>query len=546
MAIDLLQSFLQRGNRITSNQETAVSPSSASATPANQQILRAIRALQAGQTLQGEILSVKGEQVQLEILKEVIIDARLSGALNLTPGTSMTFQVKSNQGGSLSLMPLFTNVSTDPNVLKALDMAGITVNERTTEMVQLMMEKGMPVGKQSLLEMYREVLSHKESPVGDIISLKQLGMAVSKDNLEQFSLYKNNNHLLTNSFQDMGKALSSQLSSWIQEGKLTEAENLLQKIHQIFHPKEGQSAETSVFGENRTPFLEVLTGEEVKAEEGLKQQMLMEDGQNKFLEGEKGESLQTKVVPNKEGAVRNSEESKGVNLALGKADSLEELSLLMKEGKEPSKLLRLFEKIWEREVKDQWLLRPEEVGEKDKLNKLYENLDRQLKQLEEVVDKQVSSQAAAAKAVHTASSSVDFMNQLNQIHAYVQIPLKMMNQNGSGELYVFTNKRSLQEKEGRVTALLHLDMEYLGPLDVHVALENQKVSTQFYLQKEEDLDFLENHMELLTSRLKKRGYVCSVAAKLRQEEETKESIVAKIGAKEGQMLLSTQAFDMRA
>ena len=229
-----------------------------------------------------------------------------------------------------------------------------------------------------------------------------------------------------------------------------------------------------------------------------------------------------------------------------KADSLEELSLLMKEGKEPSKLLRLFEKIWEREVKDQWLLRPEEVGEKDKLNKLYENLDRQLKQLEEVVDKQVSSQAAAAKAVHTASSSVDFMNQLNQIHAYVQIPLKMMNQNGSGELYVFTNKRSLQEKEGRVTALLHLDMEYLGPLDVHVALENQKVSTQFYLQKEEDLDFLENHMEVLTSRLKKRGYDCSVAAKLRQEEETKESIVAKIGAKEGQMLLSTQAFDMRA
>ena len=546
MAIDLLQSFLQRGNRITSNQETAVSPSSSLVTPANQQILRAIRALQAGQTLQGEILSVKGEQVQLEILKEVIIDARLSGALNLTPGTSMTFQVKSNQGGSLSLMPLFTNVSTDPNVLKALDMAGITVNERTTEMVQLMMEKGMPVGKQSLLEMYREVLSHKESPVGDIISLKQLGMAVSKDNLEQFSLYKNNNHLLTNSFQDMGKALSSQLSSWIQEGKLTEAENLLQKIYQIFHPKEGQSTETSVFGENRTPFLEVLTGEEVKAEEGLKQQMLMEDRQNKFLEGEKGESLQTKVVPGKEGAAGNSGESKGVNPALGKADSLEELSLLMKEGKEPSKLLRLFEKIWEREVKDQWLLRPEEVGEKDKLNKLYENLDRQLKQLEEVVDKQVSSQAAAAKAVHTASSSVDFMNQLNQIHAYVQIPLKMMNQNGAGELYVFTNKRSLQKKEGRITALLHLDMEYLGPLDVHVALENQKVSTQFYLQKEEDLDFLENHMELLTSRLKKRGYDCSVAAKLRQEEETKESIVAKIGAKEGQMLLSTQAFDMRA
>ena len=54
-------------------------------------------------------------------------------------------------------------------------------------------------------------------------------------------------------------------------------------------------------------------------------------------------------------------------------------------------------------------------------------------------------------------------------------------------------------------------------------------------------------MDLLTSRLQKRGYDCSVTTKLRKEEETKESMIEKIAAKEGgKMLLSTRAFDMRA
>ena len=157
MAIDLLQSIIPRGKQVALNNETGreaeISGREAvikQTVAGNQQIMRAVRALQAGQTLQGEILSVKGDQVQLEILKQVIIEARLSGALNLIPGTNMTFQVKGNQGGNLSLVPLFTNVSADPNVLKALDMAGITINDRTTAMVENMMEKGMPVGKQAL------------------------------------------------------------------------------------------------------------------------------------------------------------------------------------------------------------------------------------------------------------------------------------------------------------------------------------------------------------------------------------------------------------
>ena len=152
----------------------------------------------------------------------------------------------------------------------------------------------------------------------------------------------------------------------------------------------------------------------------------------------------------------------------------------------------------------------------------------------------------AAKAIQNTASNLDFMNQLNQMHAYIQLPLKMANQNAHGELYVFTNKKNFTKKEGKVTALLHLDMEYLGKMDVYVALEDRKVSTNFYLEKEEYLDFLETHMELLTARLNKRGYQCDIKTTLRNEEAG-ESVIKTIEKQQGtSMLLSMQAFDVRA
>ena len=110
---------------------------------------------------------------------------------------------------------------------------------------------------------------------------------------------------------------------------------------------------------------------------------------------------------------------------------------------------------------------------------------------------------------------------------------------------MFSNKKNLTKQDGKVTALLHLDMEHLGKMDVYVALEDKKVSTNFYLEKEEYLDFIEANMDMLSSRLQKRGYECTIKASLRKEEE--ESVMKLIEKQQGQsILLSTQAFDVRA
>ena len=133
------------------------------------------------------------------------------------------------------------------------------------------------------------------------------------------------------------------------------------------------------------------------------------------------------------------------------------------------------------------------------------------------------------------------------MYAYVQLPLRLNGSEAHGDLYVYTNRRNLAGKDGKISALLHLDMKHLGPVDVYVALQNTKVSTKFYVRDENMLDFLADHMDLLTGRLQKRGYDCSFSMTTRGEQTEKDSVggLAPLLEQEKGIMLSQYAFDVR-
>ena len=100
-----------------------------------------------------------------------------------------------------------------------------------------------------------------------------------------------------------------------------------------------------------------------------------------------------------------------------------------------------------------------------------------------------------------------------------------------------------------MSALLHLDMEHLGPLDVYVTMQNQKVSTNFTVQDDSILMLIEKHIELLHDRLAKRGYDFKAKMQIKDTEETDEqdSIMKTILHQQKNIsVLSRTSFDMRA
>ncbi len=161
-------------------------------------------------------------------------------------------------------------------------------------------------------------------------------------------------------------------------------------------------------------------------------------------------------------------------------------------------------------VKDKWSISPSEVADKDKVESLYRRLSSQIKLISEGLASAGAQNTPAYNAASNMSSNIDFLQQLNQMYAYIQLPLKLSGgDNAHGDLYVYSNKRSLSDDDSNVTAFLHLDMDNLGPVDVFVSMDVKaggKVSTRFTVADDETLDFLSDHMDILNERLRKRGY----------------------------------------
>ncbi len=154
--------------------------------------------------------------------------------------------------------------------------------------------------------------------------------------------------------------------------------------------------------------------------------------------------------------------------------------------------------------------------------------------------------AAQARAMGNIGDNVEFMNQMNQMFQYIQLPLKFGNSQAHGDLYVYTNKKNMARRDGMLTAFLHLDMDHLGALDISIALQTERnqITTKFYLD-EDSIALVQDHIGELTERLSKKGYQCKHMVIEKEEEKTvMEHIEEQVAG--GSAVLSYQTFDTRA
>lgn len=169
-----------------------------------------------------------------------------------------------------------------------------------------------------------------------------------------------------------------------------------------------------------------------------------------------------------------------------------------------------FGAILKNRAEKQWLLEPQQLKEASKVSDLYERLDHQMKQMENVMKAAGVTQNSFVQTAADICSNVEFMNQINQAYTYVQLPLKLSGQNATGDLYVYTNKKNLNDPEAELTAFLHLDLDHLGSTDVSIRMKDKNVKTNFYIADDASYDLIEKHLPVLEKRLAQKGYRCSI------------------------------------
>lgn len=204
-----------------------------------------------------------------------------------------------------------------------------------------------------------------------------------------------------------------------------------------------------------------------------------------------------------------------------------------------------FAAILKNRAEKQWLLEPEQLREASKVSDLYERLDHQMKQMENVMKAAGVTQNSFVQTAADIRSNIEFMNQINQVYTYVQLPLKLSGQNASGDLYVYTNKKNLNDLEAELTAFLHLDLENLGSTDVSIRMKDKNVKTNFYIADDASYDLIEKHLPVLEKRLAQKGYRCSITmSKEEKKVEFVEDFLQRDMPQAG--TLHRYSFDVRA
>lgn len=194
----------------------------------------------------------------------------------------------------------------------------------------------------------------------------------------------------------------------------------------------------------------------------------------------------------------------------------------------------------------QWLVKPEELKSEHKISELYERLDRQMGQMEKILKSFGQSTPQLSDTAANVRSNIQFMNQINQTYAYVQIPLKMAGQNAHSDLYVYTDRRKKQEKDGELTAFLHLDLDHLGSADVSIKLRQTQVATNFYLADDASYHLILENMDILRERLEAKGFQAKIQVKNQEEKVNFVENLLSQGGSSARGMVHRYSFDVRA
>lgn len=515
-----------------------------------EQVNRQIRALVPGQTLRGEVVSREGNNAQIRLLQDVLVDAKVDADIRLELGQNITFQVK-NSGQTLNLSPLFTNMATEGTVLKALDMASLPVNENTVAMTKQLMDAGFPIDKNTLQQIWHESNAFPDAEILDLVNLHKVELPVTEENITQMASYRNLTHQLTAGIAEIGESLTNMLQGLVESGDIEQAATIYSEVLELLAFED--AAGETVTGQQQTegplpePGVDVTVTPEEAEQMPVKPSATAPEavpGQKTIIEEP------TETAPDNGQTIK---ENPGAEKTQ-EAPQLQNLQKLLKQGLETKDipLLRSIlhnSKVAELPAKllaDRWSIKPEDVESPEKVEELYQKLGKQLKGLSNLLEENGQRGSSAYQNVTNLSQNVDFLQQINQTYAYIQLPLHLrQGEHKTGELFVYTNKKNLARKDGQVSALLHLDMEHLGPLDVYVTLKDTKVSTKFYVQNDAILDYLEANMDVLTERLQKRGYDCKCETTLRTELQQTAQAMAPLLKTEGSVPVAQYAFDVR-
>ena len=175
--------------------------------------------LKPGDTFQGEITSVNGEDVQIQLANGQYMTAKLARDVQLALGQVMNLQVQSNKDNHVVLKPVYDGRAQMLRVGEAaLRAANMAVNEKNLQLVSKLLENGMSIDKNTLMTYNRLALQNTQIDLSNIIKLNKLQLPVTQENARQLQNYQNLEHKILDGVKTAADELVKTFDSILGEG----------------------------------------------------------------------------------------------------------------------------------------------------------------------------------------------------------------------------------------------------------------------------------------------------------------------------------------
>lgn len=536
-------------NNSTNVKQSTVNVSNAGTVTANAQITQA----KEGQVFNGKILDITNDKVSIMLDNNKTLYAQMTDAVNMNIGDSLTFMIKENTGTNVFIKPYGDEIQNmkDSAIFKILDINSISPTQKNYDIAETLMKNNMPVDKASMQKIMQQAYKYPDASVDTLINLNKLGIPVNQANISQYESYITNNHQLSNDINNLSSSIVDYSKAAIGEilnqmgatsdGQLQQITSLnnslmaaMSDIHDMANININDILQVQGIAEGEgTNVSQELKSTEPQAQLQVDTSGVINDASqmNGGVASELSASvdnLVTKLSLNKDSlqGLVNDLKSAGVpetvikELVQNSETPMQLMNNIIEIINNADKFnLKLtdiksvllgdnYNNVLSESVKDKLSLNPKDMENPKELDDLYKSIYDKTNKLMEAFSGGSNSGAgdSMSQAAKTMQQRIDFMQNLNNMYAYAQIPVKLDQNQMNSDLYVYMNKRNLKDAKEAVSALLHLDMDHLGATDVHVSLHGTNVHTRFYVEDEVSARIIDEHMTMLEKAINESGF----------------------------------------
>lgn len=550
-----------------------------------------ISGLKEGAVFRGEILDIVGEKVTISLENEAKLMARLQSGVELGVGDQLLFSVKENTDSQILIKPMFDSLySAQTQVLeKALDVAGLSPTEKNFTVAKELMDAGLPVDKTHMVKILSQSMKFESTSLQTLVSLHKMDIPITQENITQYERYQGMQHQLTGDIADAAKGIADFVKAFPTD---TDGQTLLCTAKEIVNlfagesdasvtehidpvdPKgannlhtegtvtntiNGNTVSDAVSGtpregiltlDNTADSLVVGQGENAQSQEVILQQSI--DTYMKETDtGLTGKNVSQLVDSMRQAGVSETDIMSVFQKSNSDPALLQNTLHLLQNVSVADNVIRQFlqqdgfQNVLSEVVKKAFSLNPRQMKEPKEIDELYESILKHTKSFEDAVASNGGNPKEFQQNFQNMRQNLQFMNELNQQMIYAQMPVKLSNKQANSELYVYADKRKLQQKKDGISVMLHLDMDHLGATDVKVTLTGSNVHARFYLNDQDSVDIVTENMNQLAKQLADRGFSLTNEVVKRQPQESINKVVDEIIDENAERSIKRYTFDAR-